>query len=82
MTTNQLPNNQEDREVYLREHNAGDFIKAVTEARRQGVGTVMMTVRAFAGEPEVLYVALEYAYDSGMTVTMAPSANERGEPRS
>jgi len=32
----------------------------------------MMTVTAFAGEPEVLYVALNYAYHSGMTVTMAP----------
>ena len=82
MTTDQLPSSQEDREVYLREHNAGDFIKAVTEAPDQGVDTVIMTVKAFAGEPEVLYVALEYAYDSGMAVTMAPPANERGEPRS
>jgi late competence protein required for DNA uptake (superfamily II DNA/RNA helicase) len=82
MTTNQLPTNQEDREVYLREHNSDEFVKAVTEAPAQGVDTVITTVKAFAGEPEVLYVALEYAYHSGMTVTMAPPANERGEPRS
>lgn len=80
--TNQLPNNQEDREVYLREHNARDFIKAVTEASRQDVATIIMTVKAFAGEPGVLYVALEYAHHSGVTVTMAPPASERGEPRS
>lgn len=34
---------------------------------------VMMTVKGFAGEPEVLYVALDDAYDSGVTVTMAPA---------
>jgi hypothetical protein len=82
MTTNQLPDNQEDREVYLHEHNAGEFIKAVTEASRQGVDMVMMTIKAFAGEPEVVYVALEYAYHGGMTVTMAPAAKEHGKPRS
>jgi hypothetical protein len=76
MTTNQLPNNQEDREVYLREHNAANFIKAVTEGRRDSIDTVIMTVRAFAGEPDVLYVALNYAYDSGMAVTMAPDPGQ------
>jgi hypothetical protein len=81
MTTDRLPNNQEDREVYLRDHRAGEFIKAVTDARRDSVDTVIMTVKAFAGEPDVLYVALDYAYHSGMNVTMAP-ATERGEPRS
>ena len=35
-----------------------------------------MTVKAFAEEPEVLYVALDYACHSGTSVTMAP---ERGE---
>jgi hypothetical protein len=79
MTTDRLPNNQEDREIYLREHRAGEFVRAVTEARRDSVDTVIMTVKAFAGEPDVLYVALDYAYHSGMGVTMAP-ATERGEP--
>jgi hypothetical protein len=40
-----------------------------------------MTVKAFAGEPEVLYVALDYTYHSGIAVTMAV-ATERGKPRS
>ncbi len=81
MTTDRLPNNQEDREVYLRDHRAGEFVKAVDDARRDSLDTVIMTVKGFAGEPEVLYVALDYAYHSGMAVTMAP-ATERDESRS
>jgi hypothetical protein len=67
----QLPDNQEDREVYLREHNAERFIAAVDKTRRDA-DTVLMTVKAFAGEPETLYVALDYAYDNGVAVTMVP----------
>lgn len=81
MITNRLPSNQEDREVYLREHNAANFIDAVSDGRRQSLDAIIMTVKAFAGEPDVLYVALDYAYHSGMSVTMA-SAAERGEPHS
>jgi hypothetical protein len=76
MTTDRLPTNQEDREVYLHDHRAGEFIKAVTDARRDSLDTVIMTVKAFAGEPEALYVALDYAYHSGMTVTMAPESGQ------
>jgi hypothetical protein len=81
MTTDRLPNNQEDREVYLHDHRAGEFIKAVTDARRDSIDTVIMTVKAFAGEPDVLYVALDYAYHGGMTVTMAPDPGQ-DEPSS
>ena len=81
MATNRLPDNQEDREVYLRDHRAANFIEAVSHARRDSVDTVVMTVKAFAGEPEVLYVALNYAYYSGMTVTMASDPG-RDEPSS
>jgi hypothetical protein len=76
MTTDRLPSNQEDREVYLREHRAAEFVKAVTDARRDSVDTVIMTVKAFAGEPDVLYVALDYAYHSGMSVTMTPDSGQ------
>jgi hypothetical protein len=75
-----LPSNQEDREVYLREHRATGFVEAITDARRQALDTVIMTVDAFAGEPPVLYVALEYAHHSGVAITMA-SAKGLG-PRS
>jgi hypothetical protein len=81
MTTDRLPNNQEDREVYLREHNAANFVEAVSNARRDSLDTVIMTIKAFASEPDVLYVALDYAHHSGMTVTMAPDP-ERDEPSS
>jgi hypothetical protein len=72
-----LPDNQEDREVYLRAHRAGSFIEAVRDAHRRAADAVIMTIKAFAGEPEVLYVALNYAYHSGMSVTMAPEHGER-----
>jgi hypothetical protein len=81
MTTDRLPNNQEAREVYLREHNAATFIEAVNNSRRDSVDTVIMTVKAFAGEPDVLYVALDYAYHSGMSVTMAADPGQ-DEPSS
>jgi hypothetical protein len=73
MASERLPDNQEDREVYLRDHRAGEFVKAVSDARRDSLDEVIMTVKGFAGEPEVLYVALDYAYDRGVTVTMAPA---------
>jgi hypothetical protein len=52
MASRRLPDNQEDREVYLR----------------------------FAGEPEVLYVALDYAYHNDVTVTMAPATEHDSGP--
>jgi hypothetical protein len=75
-----LPDNQEDREVYLREHGTTRFIEMIQDAGRQSID-VIMTVKAFAGEPEVLYVALEYAYHSGVDVTMTeqPPKSERSE---
>jgi hypothetical protein len=67
-----LPNNQEDREVYLREHDAGQFIKAVRNTQTKKADTLIMMLDAFWGEPELLYIALSYARDQGATVTMAP----------
>lgn len=73
MAHQRLPNNQEDREVYLREHNAANFVTAVTDTRTKEADTVIMTLDAFAGEPELLYVALDYARSNGVTVTMVPA---------
>jgi len=56
----------------LRDHNASNFIKAVNDARHRSLDTVLMTVKGFAGEPDVLYVALDYAYHEGVGITMAP----------
>ena len=72
MVSRRMSDNQEDRAAYLREHDALLFIGLIAEARRDSVDDVIMTVAAFAGEPEVLYVALEYASHSGVAVSMAP----------
>jgi hypothetical protein len=72
MSQQVLPDNQEDREVYLREHNAGKFIAAVNDVQAKQLDTVMLTIGAFAGEPDLLYVALDYASASDITVTVAP----------
>lgn len=72
MARHALPNNQEDREVYLREQNAGEFIEAVQSTQTKQADTLIMMLDAFWGEPELLYVALNYARDQGVTVTMAP----------
>jgi hypothetical protein len=81
MVTDRLPNNQEDREVYLRDHRAAKLHRSRQQRSPRLVDTVIVTVKAFAGEPDVLYVALDYAYHSGMTVTMAPDPG-RHEPSS
>jgi hypothetical protein len=72
MGSRRLPDNQDDRAAYLREHDAVLFIDVIAEARRDSVDDVITTVGAFAGEPEALYVALEYASHSGVAVSMAP----------
>jgi hypothetical protein len=72
MASRRLPDDQEDRAAYLRGHDAVLFIDLIAEARRDSVDDVITTVAAFAGEPEVLYVALEYASHSGVAVSMAP----------
>lgn len=79
MASVRLPENQEDREVYLREHNARSFSKAVNDARHRSLDTVLMTVKGFAGEPDVLYVALNYAYHAGVAVTMAAMVEQDGQ---
>lgn len=70
MSHQKLPDNQEDREVYLRDHNAANFITAVNDARGDTIDTVIMTLDAFHQEPDLLYVALDYAKHNGVTVTI------------
>jgi hypothetical protein len=63
--------NQEDREVYLREHDAAGFIDSVAAAQREKAPVIMM-LDAFWREPDLLYVALDYARASGVDVTLTP----------
>lgn len=51
MASERLPDNQEDRDAYLRDHRAESFIEAVGDARSRSADTVIMTVKAFAEEP-------------------------------
>ncbi len=41
MSDHALPRNQEDREVYLREHNAGNFIEAVRSTQTKKADTLI-----------------------------------------
>jgi hypothetical protein len=51
-----------------------------TGDHRDSVDTVMMTVKGFAGEPEALYVALDYTYHNDVTITMAPATEHDSGP--
>lgn len=70
-----LPTNQEDRELYLREHDATGFIDSVATAQREQTPVIMM-LDAFWREPDRLYVALDYARAIGVDVTLTPQSNE------
>lgn len=64
MASDRLPDNQEDREALSPPPSCPRrFIAAVNKTRRDA-DTVIMTVKGFAGEPGVLYVALDYACHS------------------
>jgi hypothetical protein len=76
MSATALPTNQEDREVYLREHEARDFVEAVRSTQTEKADTLIMMLDAFSGEPELLYVALDDARDQGVTITMAPPSEQ------
>jgi hypothetical protein len=78
MAPRRLPHDQARRTAYLREHGAAGFVDAVADARRDSIDVIITTVSGFADEPEVLYVALEFAADSGIAVTVAPPLRQRG----
>jgi hypothetical protein len=69
-----LPTNQEDREVYLREHDAARFIDSVAASQREKAPVIIM-LDAFWREPDLLYVALDYARSSGVDVTLAATTS-------
>lgn len=63
-------------EETLRQHNAGNFIKVVSTALDSANGQVILTLRAFYREPELLYTALTYASARGATIVMAPEGDD------
>lgn len=63
-------------EDILRRHNAGNFIKTVNGSIDKADGRILMTLRAFYREPELLYTALAYASAKGAAVTFAPETKK------
>jgi hypothetical protein len=71
-----LPTNQEDREVLLRE-SGGGFAESLRDAQRDNC---LLVVRVEPdADPNVICVALDYARDEGMAVTLVVgSAKDNG----
>jgi hypothetical protein len=63
-----LPNNQEDREVYLRECGAGAFVDALKE--RQRSGEVLVQALTPEWTTDAVYVALEFIREEGVAVKL------------
>ena len=76
-----IPITSEDQEVYLRTHDASSFIDAVARSQTEGetshrAAPVLLTLQAFYREPEVLYVALDYARTMGVEVRVVTVESE------
>lgn len=69
MRTLSLPDNQEDREAYLRESGLGDFLDALEE--RQQTGSVLVQAINPMWNTDAIYVAVEYIREKGVGVTLA-----------
>ncbi|MDN5274733.1 MAG: hypothetical protein JWP06_634 [Candidatus Saccharibacteria bacterium] len=50
-----------------------DVVKAIEEVKRNKADYLMMMLDAFAGEPELLYKVLWFAYSNGVAVLIVPS---------
>lgn len=74
MEAESLPRAAEDLEVFLREHQAADFVKAVAKCQ-ETKSDLLLSVKAFFREPDILYVALDYAASHGVTVQIVPASN-------
>jgi len=68
MSVPELPNNQEDREVYLRECGADAFVDALKERHRSG--DVLVQALSPEWNAEVIYVALEFIREQGVAVKL------------
>lgn len=64
-----LPDDQEDREVYLRECGLDDFLDALKE--RHQTGAVLVQTLNPRWGTDAIYVAVEYIRETGVGVTLA-----------
>jgi hypothetical protein len=69
MHMSSLPDNQEDREVYLRECGLDDFLDALKE--RQHTGAVLVQTLNPTWSTDAICVAVEYIREKGVGVTLA-----------
>jgi len=67
---------KQELEQQLRAGNAVRFIDAVSHAVSNDADRVLLTLTAFAGEPELLYAALRYASLCGVAVMLAPQGEK------
>lgn len=80
MRTISLPDNQEDREVYLREIGAGEFVDALKE--RKNTGDILVQMLNQTWETDTIYVALEYMRTEGDALTLVVrNAEDRAAAR-
>jgi hypothetical protein len=68
MRTVTLPDNQEDRETYLRECDLGDFVDALKE--RQQSGDVLIQALNPTWTTDAIYVAVEFVREEGVAVSL------------
>ncbi|WP_329051236.1 hypothetical protein OG738_03805 [Amycolatopsis sp. NBC_01488] len=61
-------------EQILRDNNAESFITAVDGAVTKAGKIILMSLRAFYQQPELLYAALSHASARGVAVTFTPGA--------
>lgn len=66
------PDNIEDCEAYLKEHDAATYIDFIQDAKKTKTKYAMFTLGAFAYEPVLLLVAIKYASLMGVTLTIPP----------
>lgn len=78
-----MKTNLAELEHILRNNNAGNFITAVDGVLSKADKRILMSLRAFYNEPELLYAALSYASARGVAVTFAPEtmADDAGDGR-
>lgn len=76
MPADALPSNQEDREVYLREVGAGDFVSAMKQ--REKSGDVLVQTLSPSWDSDTIYVVVEYAREIGLAVSLVIQEWEEG----
>jgi hypothetical protein len=68
----------DDNRVELLKQTVPEWVKTVQKSKEKDANLIM-TLDAFADDPQLLFDALWFAHDEGVAVMLAPSTQERGE---